>query len=108
MNNQTMSLLPTQLFFSMGHLAAISSLLFIVIFILIVIFVLFFQKNLNGNYDERQSRSEIEPSITENRTLELSNFKQYSSNDYNPSLDLIRTDTNEEKIRSTTNLISSK
>ena len=108
MNNQTMSLLPTELFFSMGHLAAISSLLFVVILILIVIFVLFFHKNLNGNPDERQSRSEIEPSVTENRTLELSNFKQYASTDYNPSLDLIRTDIDEETIRSTSNLISSK
>jgi hypothetical protein len=107
-DNQTISLLPDELFFSVGHLAAILSLLFIVVLVLIVIFLLFFQQRNTSGFDDYPVRSESEPTITESKTLELSNFKQYASTDNNQSMNFTQTEIDGEKIRSTTNLISSK
>jgi len=112
-NNQTMSYLPAELFFSMGRLAAILSLLFIVIIVLIIIFLLFFQQKNTSQFDEHELYSETDPTIIENRILELSNFKQYASIDNtnhlkSSSINSSRIDINEQKTRSTINLISSK
>lgn len=113
MNNQTISFLPAELFFSMGRLAAISSLLLIVLLVFIIIFLLFYQQRNTSQFDEHELNSETDPSIIENRVLELSNFKQYASTDNNnqlrpSSINSTHTDIDEQKTRSTMNLISSK
>ncbi len=110
MNNQTITSVPTELFFSMGRLAAISSLLFIVILVCIVIFFLFYQQRNVSHFDGHELRSETEPTITENKILELSNFKQYASiigNNFQ-LINSSQSDIDEQKCQSTTNLIFSK
>ncbi len=98
MNNQTMTLLPTELFFSLSRLAAIFSLLFIVVLVLITIFLLFYQQRNTSVYDEHELASETGPTATENTTLELTNVKQYDN----------QSEIDEETIQSTADLISSK
>jgi hypothetical protein len=102
MNNQTMALLPTELFFSLSRLAAIFSLLFIAILVLITIFLLFNQQRNASIYDEHELASETGPTATENTTLELTNVKQYDN------MNAFQSEIDEEKIQSTANLISSK
>jgi hypothetical protein len=115
MNNQTLTLLPAELFFSLGRLAAIFSLLFIVVLVLVIIFLLFFQQRNTSVFDEHELASETDPTVIENKTLELANVKQYASTHNNPSMTTAATSTNsfysevnEEKTQSTTSLISSK
>jgi predicted PurR-regulated permease PerM len=113
MNNQTMQFLPAELYFSMGRIAAISSLLCIVILALIIIFLLFFQQRQTSRFDEHELQSDTEQSITENRTLELSNLKQYSSTDINQlmttatSMHSFHSEIDQQLAGSKTNLISS-
>jgi uncharacterized protein YpmS len=113
MNNQTMQFLPAELFFSMGRLAAILSLLFIVIMALVIIFLLFFQQRNTNRSDEQTCHSDTEPTITENRTLELSNLKQYSSIDEHhwmamtTSMNSFQPEINEQLVGSKINLIAS-
>jgi len=110
-NQTTTSSLPPELFFSLGRLAAISSLLFIVILVFIIIFLLFYHQRYTSNFGEHELRSETDP--TENKIVEFSNLKQYTSTDNNhqlmtTSMNLSQIDINDQKTRSTINLISSK
>jgi hypothetical protein len=110
MNNQTMS---AELFFSMGRLIAMSSLLFIVILVLFVILILFCHERNTSRFDDHELRSDIDGTVTENKILELSNLKQYASTHRNQlmsmttSMDSSQPEIDEQKVRSTTNLISS-
>lgn len=112
MNNQT--ILPTELFFSIGRLAAIFSLLLIVILALIVIFLLFFQQRYTSTFDEHELASETDPTINENKTLELANIRRYASTHNHPAITIttsissFQSEFDNEKTHSTTNLISSE
>lgn len=110
MNNQTMQFLPTELFFSMGRLAAIGSLLFLVLVVLIVLFLLFFQQRNITRFDGEEFRSDTDIAFTENRTLELSNLKHYASTDVNRLLSIhsLQPQMDEQLTGSTIKLISSK
>ncbi len=105
-----MQFLPSELYFSMGRLAAIFSLLLIVMLAFVVVFFLFFQQRNTAPPDEREQHSDTEPSIMEHRTLELSNFKQYSSIDANQWMAmtaLFNSEIDEQLAGSKMNLIAS-
>lgn len=103
-----MAILPTELLFSMGRLTAILSLLLIVILILLVIFLLFFHQRHICEYDENDQPNEVDPTLSENKQLELATFQQYSSTDNNPtsSINSTNINMNEQMSHSTSNLIS--
>lgn len=107
-NNQTMSLLPADLLFSMDRAAAIFSLLFILVIILVVILLLFYHQRNASVFDEHELCNDPDVSSTENKALHPITMKQYASVDKNPSMMMTTTDIDEEMTRSTTNLISSK
>lgn len=104
MNNQTDSLVHDELFFSIGRLASIGSLLFILILILVIIFFLFHQEQITTNStDEHELRSDLDgTATTENKQLKSNRFQQYASTDSG----LCR--LAEQDSRSTTNLVASK
>ena len=111
MNNQTMQFMPSELYFSMGRLAAIFSLLLIVMLAFVAVFLLFYQqRNTTRSSDEREQFSDTEPSIIEQRTIELSHYRQYSSIDANQWMAmtaLYNADIDEQLAGSKMNLIAS-
>ena len=115
-SNQTMSLLPAELFFSMGRLAAIFSLLFILVLVLVIIFFLVYQQRNSTHFDEHELRSETDQSVVENSSLRSGKFKRYASTNSDShehsmtkttSMDASNSEFNERKTQSTTNLIAS-
>lgn len=110
MNNQTLSLVPNGLFLVMGYLAAISSLLFMTIFVVLIIFLVIFRPRTKYLHDEDEFQSETNLTVSENETHELGNDKKWDINQsttLSTCMNSSQLDFDELKTRSTTNLISS-
>jgi hypothetical protein len=103
-----MSISPTVLSFSMGHLTAIFCLLFIVILILTILFFLFITQKDKPFFNEHELQSDMSTSFNERKSFQHGRFKQYSSTINNPSISSFQMDTDDQNTRSTMNLLSSK
>ncbi len=111
MNNQTTkSIAPHGLVISLGHLASIFSLLFILILILITLFFLFTKRKNNCAFDDNERPSGMRTSASERKSFPFRRSRQYSSmsGQSNPSISSFRMDIDDQHTRSNINLISSK
>jgi 4-hydroxybenzoate polyprenyltransferase len=111
MNNQTKSILPHVLAISMGHLAAILSLLFILMLILLTLCLLFTKRKRNSISNENELSSQASTSINERRSFPFRRSRRYSSTmnsgTYTPN-NSFQLDIDEQNTRSSMNLIPSK
>lgn len=109
MNNQTKSIpSPSGLSLSIGHLASIFSLLFILIIILITLFLFFTKNKYNYGFDEEELSTN---GGNERKSFEFRQTKQYSStmnSGLYPSTSSFQMDIDEQNTRSTINLLSPK
>jgi len=111
MNNQTKSISSSEFVIPLGHLAAIFSLLCILILILITLFLLFTKQKNNCVFDEDEVPSGMGTSANERKSFQFRQPKQYSSTISSqpyPSTSSFQMDIDEQNTRSTINLLSSK
>ncbi len=105
MNNQTKSISSPGLIISLGHLASIFSLLFILLLILITLFFLFTKQKNNYLFDEHELPSRISTTSNERQSCQFQQSKQYSSTMNSQASNSFQIDMDS---RSTINLLSSK
>ena len=112
MNNQTSKSISSHgLIISLGHLASIFSLLFILILILITLFLLFAKQRNNCVFDDNELPSGMSTSASERKSFPFRQSRQYSSTTNargNVSISSFRMDVDDQNTRSTINLLSSK
>ena len=106
MNNQTKSSSARGYLVSLGHLAPMFSLLFILVIILTILFVLFVKQRDTVLADESELRSDVSVSVRERKSIRGESVRQYSSTGNSQERGSINIDINELNARSTMNLLA--
>ena len=113
MNNQTKSSSAACAYlFSLGHLAPMFSLLFILVIILTILFILFVKQRDSVLADDTELRSDSSACVRERQCIRGESIRQYSStadsHERRASMNSFNVDINGFDARSTVNLLASE
>ena len=114
MNNQTKSSSAARAYlFSLGHLAPMFSLLFILVIILTILFILFVKQRDSVLADDTELRSDSSACVRELQCIRGESIRQYSStadsrHERRASMNSFNVDINGFDARSTVNLLASE